>query len=54
MGNTEQLTIEMEPYRLSVLAVTKTHLAGEDEIVPDECRSTRWCFLGLGENMEEL
>ena len=45
--------MEMEPYRLSVLAVTETHLAGEDETVLD-AGGTRCCFLGLGENMEEL
>ena len=38
----------MEPYRLSVLAVTETHLAGEDEIVLDECRGHKMLFSGTG------
>ena len=38
----------MEPYRVSVLAVTETHLAGENEIVLDECRGHKMLFFGTG------
>ena len=48
VGKTEQLTMEMEPYRLSVLAVTERHLAGEDEMVLDECRGHKMLFSGTG------
>ena len=40
--------MEMEPYRLSVLAVTETHLTGEDEMVLDECRGHKMLFSGTG------
>ena len=42
----EQLAMEMERYRLSMLAVTETHLAGEGEIVLDECRGYKMLFAG--------
>ena len=37
-GKMEQLAVEMERYRLLVLAVTEIHLAGEGEMVLDEGR----------------
>ena len=46
IGKMEQLAMEMERYRLSMLAVTETHLAGEGEIVLDECRGYKMLFAG--------
>ena len=43
----EQLAMEMERYRLSMLAVTETHLAGEGEMVLDECRGYKMLFSGM-------
>ena len=54
VGKTEQLTMEMEPYRLSVLAVTETHLAGEDEMVLDECRGHKMLFSGTGREYRRI
>ena len=36
----------MEPYRLSVLVVTETHLTGEGEMVLDECRGHKMLLSG--------
>ena len=46
IGKMEQLAMEMERYRLSMLAVTETHLAGEGEMVLDECRGYKMLFAG--------
>ena len=35
LGKLEQLAMEMKRYRLSILAVTETHLLGEEEMVMD-------------------
>ena len=42
----EQLAMEMERYRLLVLAVTETHLAGEGEMVLDEGWRYKMLFAG--------
>ena len=43
-GKMEQLAMERERYRLLVLAVTETHLAGEGDMVLDEGRGYKMLF----------
>ena len=53
-GKLEQLAGEMKQYRLSILAVTETHLPGEGEMLLDaEKRATSSSSLGSeGSNVE--
>ena len=46
LGKTEQLAREMKCYRLSILAVTETHLPGEGEMVLEEESGYTMIFSG--------
>ena len=46
LGKMEQLAGEMERYKLTMLAVTETHLPGEGEILLDEARGYKMIFSG--------
>ena len=46
-GKLEQLAGEMKRYRLSILAVTETHLPGEGEMLLDAETSYKLLFSGI-------
>ena len=45
-GQAQQLAVEMERLKVSVLAVTETHLPGSGEMALDESKGYRMVFSG--------
>ena len=46
LGKTQQLAMEMERHKVSILAVTKTHIPDSGKVVLDESKGYTMVFSG--------